>query len=61
MKYKVVFVLCLLVLASLISFSNRCRPTCDGRTFVQNTASEEITQEEEPVGNSVLLRMTIAL
>jgi hypothetical protein len=38
MKLKAALVLMLLVLTSLLSFSNRCGSKCDGRTMVLTTA-----------------------
>ena len=39
MKLKAALVLMLLVLTSLLSFSNRCGMTCDGTTMTSTTAA----------------------
>jgi hypothetical protein len=68
MKYKAALMLSLLVTASLISFPNRCRPTCDGRKMMtaaaaasQQTLNEQAAFEKMAVESSPLLRMATAL
>ncbi|HEX6181175.1 MAG TPA: hypothetical protein VFZ47_07985 [Chitinophagaceae bacterium] len=76
MKLKAALVLMLLVLTSLLSFSNRCGMTCDGRTMTTATATAIAKatvnaacaiNEEKKAGKielaegSALLRMTIVL
>ena len=75
MKLKAALVMMLLVLTSLLSFSNRCGMTCDGRTMTAVTASaaakayscqsdddnQKIDQQKELAEGSALLRMTIVL
>ena len=60
MKYKVAFALTLLVLASLISFSNKCEQTCDGKKMSKQykIQDEPAVFEVEPAGSS-LLRITV--
>ena len=43
MKLKAALVLMLLVLTSLLSFSNRCGSKCDGRTMMLTTAAASAT------------------
>ncbi|MGB8194327.1 MAG: hypothetical protein WCF67_20515 [Chitinophagaceae bacterium] len=67
MKQKIALTLTSLVLASLLSFSNNCGSTCDGRksympsepTVASSLNSEANDQQEE--ANSPLLRMAITL
>ena len=76
MKLKAALVMMMLVLASMLSFSNKCGQTCDGRTMVTPVvnvataaasvapASEEEAleaKERAEAGNSALLRMSIVL
>ena len=77
MKLKAALVLMLLVLTSLLSFSNRCGQKCDGRTIITSaavTATAKATvstncaiNEDRKAGNielaerSAFLRMTIVL
>jgi hypothetical protein len=77
MKLKAALVLMLLVLTSLLSFSNRCGQKCDGRTIMTTAAATATAKatvntnctinEEKKAGNielaerSALLRMTIVL
>ena len=77
MKLKAALVLMLLVLTSLLSFSNRCGMTCDGRTMTTAASTKAIAKatvnsacainEEKKAGKielaegSALLRMTIVL
>lgn len=65
MKFKIVLVLTFLVCASLISFSNRCESSCDGRTMIvmsaQQPAEEELINEDEIAETSPLLRIAVTL
>ena len=75
MKLKAALVMMLLVLTSLLSFSNRCGMTCDGRTMMAATATavakaftcqpgnvdQNMVDEKELAESSPLLRMTIIL
>lgn len=63
MKLKLAFALTLLVLTSLLSFSNRCRQTCDGRKMMveqYEVQDENAALEDEPAGSS-LLRIAVTL
>ncbi|HEY0680173.1 MAG TPA: hypothetical protein VGD17_17935 [Chitinophagaceae bacterium] len=65
MKYKIAAVLTMLVLASLITFSNRCKPSCDGRTMIVMSAFEAEANEpelaDEAADDSPLFRLAITL
>lgn len=66
MKLKSVLVLTLLVMVSLISFSNKCKPSCDGRTMIVMSSQETEVAEEKPtyetaVETSPLLRIAVTL
>lgn len=77
MKLKAALVMMMLVLASMLSFSNRCGQTCDGRTMAKpvveaatvSTGTAMDSEEEEALetkeraeaGNSALLRISIVL
>jgi hypothetical protein len=65
MKFKIVLVLTFLVCASLISFSNRCKSSCDGRTMIvmsaQQPACEKSITEAEVAETSPLLRIAVTL
>jgi CHASE3 domain sensor protein len=70
MKFKTVLVFTLLVLASLISFSNRNKTNCDGRKMMVSAKqcmrnAEQLTTsyeaEIEAAGTSPLLRIAVTL
>jgi len=77
MKLKAALVMMLLVLTSLLSFSNKCGMTCDGRTMTAATATAtavakafncqpgnadpKVSFQKELAEGSALLRMTIVL
>ncbi len=68
MKIKIAFVLTLLVLASLISFSNRCKPSCDGSKLIVMCSQPAPTNEqaasyddEDATVSSPLLRIAVTL
>ena len=65
MKYKIAAVLTMLVLASLITFSNRCKSSCDGRTMIVMSGLEEEADEseftDETADESPLFRLAITL
>jgi hypothetical protein len=69
MKFKVVLVLTFLVTASLISFSNRCNQSCDGRTMIAISAQQpaddadaaERSYETQVTESSPLLRIAVTL
>ncbi len=51
MKLKAALVLMMLVLTSLLSFSNRCGSKCDGRTMMLTTAAASATTT--PIVNAI--------
>lgn len=69
MKFKVVLVLTFLVTASLISFSNRCNTSCDGRTMIAISAQQPADAadvapkpyEPQVTESSPLLRIAVTL
>ena len=64
---KTALVLTLLVLASMISFSNRCKPICDGKKMIVMSAQKcsavqaPTSPEREAAGTSPLLRIAVTL
>ena len=60
MKKSLLF-LTLLVMASLISFSNRCKYTCDGERKMIVAVEEEASGNDEAMENSPLLRIAVVL
>lgn len=70
MKYKIALTLMIMVLVSMLSFSNRCGQTCDGQTFVSVAPSvsrvadacemDEVSDDDE-ASKSPFLRMAITL
>jgi hypothetical protein len=66
MKFKAVLVLVFLVTASLISFSNRCNTSCDGRKMIvmraqQAAEDKEASLEKRLTPSSPLLRIAVTL
>ncbi|HYE53726.1 MAG TPA: hypothetical protein VD996_02750 [Chitinophagaceae bacterium] len=63
MKLKVAFILTLLVLGSLLSFSNKCGTVCDGpAVFMSAPAEASVADEEEKAeSSSPLLRIATVI
>jgi len=68
MKFKTVLVFTLLVLASLVTFSNRYKQVCDGRKMIVLTVQKcsdavqpPTSPEREAAGTSTLLRIAVTL
>jgi hypothetical protein len=71
MKYKIALALMMIMLVSMLSFSNRCGRTCDGNAFVSVAAPAaakvadacEISElpNEDEASKSPFLRMAITL
>lgn len=65
MKFKIALTLMMIMLVSMISFSNRCGRTCDGKAYVSVAAPSaskvaDATSDDE-ASKSPLLRMAITL
>lgn len=69
MKFKIALTLMMIMLVSMISFSNRCGRTCDGQAYVSVAAPSvskvadagDMNAASDDEASSPLLRMAITL